>query len=67
MVSKTAMTDLSPEEALTFVASFYRLDPTRVGPAVAVGSIGTSADGQSIVEVNASARQVFARFRDGRL
>lgn len=67
VVSKNASTDLSAAEALTFVASFYRLNPTKVGHEVAVGSIGTSSDGQSIVKVNASARSVFARFRDGRL
>ncbi len=67
VVSKNAVTDLSAAEALTFVASFYRLNPTKVGHEVAVGSIGTSSDGQSIVKVNSSARSVFARFRDGRL
>jgi polyisoprenyl-teichoic acid--peptidoglycan teichoic acid transferase len=67
VVSRNADTDLNAAEALTFVASFYRLNPTKVGRAVAVGSIGTSSDGQSIVEVNSSARAVFARFRDGRL
>ena len=67
VVSKNAVTDLSAEEALTFVASFYRLNPTKVGHEVAVGSIGTSSDGQSIVKVNSSTRAVFARFRDGRL
>ena len=67
VVSRNAATDLSAEDALTFVASFYRLDPRKVGHEVAVGSIGTSSDGQSIVKVNASGRSVFARFRDGRL
>ena len=67
VVSRNAATDLSAADALTFVASFYRLDPRKVGHEVAVGSIGTSSDGQSIVKVNASARSVFARFRDGRL
>ena len=67
VVSRNAATDLSAEDALTFVASFYRLNPTKVGRDVAVGSIGTSSDGQSIVKVNSSARAVFARFRDGRL
>jgi LCP family protein required for cell wall assembly len=67
VVSRNAVTDLSAEDALTFVASFYRLDPRKVGRDVAVGSIGTSSDGQSIVKVNSSARAVFARFRDGRL
>ena len=67
VVSRSAATDLSAADALTFVASFYRLDPRKVGREVAVGSIGTSSDGQSIVKVNSSARSVFARFRDGRL
>ena len=67
VVSRNAATDLSAADALTFVASFYRLDPRKVGHEVAVGSIGTSTDGQSIVKVNSSARSVFARFRDGRL
>lgn len=67
LVSKNAETDLSAQEALTFVASFYRLNPAKAGHEVAVGSIGTSADGQSIVEINSSARAVFAKFRDGRL
>ena len=67
VVSRNAATDLSAADALTFVASFYRLDPRKVGHEVAVGSIGTSSDGQSIVKVNSSARAVFARFRDGRL
>ena len=67
LVSANAMTDLSAAEALTFVASFYKLDPRKVGQQVAVGSIGTSSDGQSIVKVNSAARSVFATFRDGRL
>ena len=67
LVSKNAVTDLSAADALTFVASFYKLNPTKVGHEVAVGSIGMSSDGQSIVRVNSSARAVFARFRDGRL
>jgi len=67
LVSANAVTDLSAAEALTFVASFYRLDPRKVGHEVAVGSIGTSSEGQSIVKVTSSARAVFARFRDGRL
>jgi polyisoprenyl-teichoic acid--peptidoglycan teichoic acid transferase len=67
VVSRNAVSDLSAADALTFVASFYRLSPGKVGHEVAVGSIGTSSDGQSIVKVNSSARAVFARFRDGRL
>ena len=49
IVSKYAETDLSAEDALTFLASFYRLNPTKVGHTVAKGGFGTSPDGQSIV------------------
>lgn len=67
IVSKHAQSDLSAEDALTFVASFYRLDPRKVGHTVAKGGLGTSSDGQSIVLLDAEARQAFAKFRDGRL
>lgn len=67
IVSKNAETDLSAAEALTFAAAFYRLNPLKVGHTVAKGSIGTSSDGQSIVNIDAAARKAFAKFRDGRL
>ena len=67
IVSRNAESDLSAAEALTFAAAFYRLNPLKVGHTVAKGSIGTSADGQSIVLIDAAARQAFASFRDGRL
>ncbi len=66
ITSKYVRTDLSAEDALTFLAAFYRLDPTKVGHEVVPGSIGT-ADGQSIVRVTSGTEAVFAKFRDGRL
>jgi polyisoprenyl-teichoic acid--peptidoglycan teichoic acid transferase len=67
IVSKHAQSDLSAEDALTFVASFYRLDPRKVGHTVAKGGFGTSADGQSIVILDGASKQAFAKFADGRL
>ncbi|NHA69892.1 LCP family protein [Phycicoccus flavus] len=66
-VSKYADSDLTAKEALTFVASFYRIDPRKVGHTVAKGGFGTSPDGQSIVVLDAASRQAFRDFRDGRL
>lgn len=66
-VSEHSESDLGAAEALTFASAFYRLDPRKVGHAVAKGGFGRSADGQSIVLLDAASRQVFERFRDGRL
>ncbi len=67
VVSKHAQTNVSAADALTFVASFYQLNPLKVGHAVAKGGFGTSADGQSIVILDAASKRAFAEFRDGRL
>ncbi len=67
IVSKNAESDLSAADALTFVASFYKLDPTKVGHTVAKGGFGTSPDGQSIVILDAASKRAFASFKDGRL
>ncbi len=67
IVSKNAESDLSAEDALTFVASFYRLNPTKVGHTVAKGGFGTSPDGQSIVILDDASKRAFASFADGRL
>jgi anionic cell wall polymer biosynthesis LytR-Cps2A-Psr (LCP) family protein len=67
IVSKHAQSDLSAAEALTFVASFYKVNPLKVGHRVAKGGFGTSADGQSIVILDAASKQAFRDFRDGRL
>lgn len=65
-VSTYAQTDLDAEQMLTFVARFYRVDPTKVGRGVAQGAFGW-AGGQSIVVLGAQARSLFADFRDGNL
>ena len=67
LVSKYAESDLSAADALTFVASFYKLNPTKVGRTVAKGGFGTSPDGQSIVVLDAASKRAFKEFADGRL
>ncbi|MBM6403166.1 LCP family protein [Phycicoccus sp. CSK15P-2] len=67
LVSKNAESDMSAEDVLTFVASFYKLDPGKVGHEVAKGGFGTSSDGQSIVVLDADSKANFRKFRDGRL
>lgn len=67
ITSKYSETDLSAQEALTFLAAFYRLNPTKVGHTVVDGAIGTSGDGQSIVKVTPATTATFRKFRDGRL
>ncbi|MBT9254925.1 LCP family protein [Phycicoccus sp. MAQZ13P-2] len=67
ITSRHSETDLGAEEALTFLASFYRADPAEVDHTVVDGAIGTSADGQSIVKVTSSTRKPFQRLADGRL
>ncbi len=67
LVSKNAESDLSAEEALTFVAAFYQVDPRKVGHRVAKGGFGTSSDGQSIVILDAASKKAFKSFADGRL
>lgn len=67
IVSKNGESDLDATQMLTFLAAFYRVDPTKVGRAVAQGGFGTSPDGQSIVILDAASKAAFARFRSGRL
>ncbi len=67
IISTYAESDLSATDALTFVASFYKVDPTKVGHTVAKGGFGTSSDGQSIVILDAASKKAFAAFKDGRL
>ena len=60
MVSRNAVTDLSAEDALTFVAVVLPARPAQGGARRGGGLDRHSCDGQSIVKVNASARAVFA-------
>lgn len=66
-VSAHSRTDLTAAQALTFAAAFHRLEPDKVGHAVAKGGFGTSADGQSVVLLDGASRKVFTAFADGRL
>jgi len=62
IADKQVLTNLSPEQVLTFAAAFYRLDPTQVSQFVGKGGFGTSSDGQSIVLLDDESRAKFAQF-----
>ncbi|CAM4190220.1 LCP family protein [Janibacter anophelis] len=66
VVDEHASSDLSAEEMLVFTASFYRVNPTKVGHAVAQGPTGMQS-GQSIVRLDDASKRSFRDFRDGRL
>lgn len=61
-----ASSNLSAEEMLLFTASFYRVNPTKVGHAVAKGPTAMQS-GQSIVRLDSESKAAFRDFRDGRL
>ncbi len=67
ITSKYAQTDMSAEQALTFLAAFYKVNPAKVGHTVVPGTLGTSSDGQSIVKVTSATKNAFAKLKDGRL
>lgn len=66
VIDKHASSDLSAQEMLLFTASFYRVDPTKVGHAVAKGPTAMQS-GQSIVRLDEESKAAFRDFRDGRL
>lgn len=66
VIDEHASSNLSAEEMLLFTASFYRVDPTRVGHEVAHGPPGMQS-GQSVVRLDEDSRTAFRDFRDGRL
>lgn len=66
VIDEHASSDLSAQEMLVFTASFYRVDPTRVGGAVAKGPTAMQS-GQSIVRLDGASQAAFRDFRDGRL
>ena len=66
-VSNHVITNLSAEQMLTFAARMYVTSPSKIHNAVATGGFGMTSDGQSIVELGASARALFADMRDGSL
>lgn len=65
-VDRHAKTDLDAAAMLTYLARFYRLDPSKVGRGVAQGSFGW-AGSQSIVVLGRQAKGLFAQFKDGNL
>jgi LCP family protein required for cell wall assembly len=66
-VSPYVLTDLSPEQVLTFTASTFITSPGKVHNRVATGGFGMTSDGQSIVRLGPAARALFADMRDGSL
>jgi LCP family protein required for cell wall assembly len=60
-------TNLSAEEVLTFAAGVFSTRPDKMHNRVATGGAGMTADGQSIVTLDANARNLFADIRDGNL
>jgi len=60
-------TNLSAEQVLTFAAGAFVTSPGKVHNRVAVGTFGWTADRQSIVLLDASARRMFADIKDGNL
>lgn len=65
-VSRYARTGLDGEQMLTFVACFYKVDPTRVGHGVAHGASGW-AGGQLMAVLPSQPRGLFADFGAGNL
>lgn len=66
VINKHASSDLTAKEMLLFSASFYRVNPLKVGHEVAQGPTGM-ASGQSIVRLGQESKQDLRSFRDGRL
>jgi len=60
-------TNLSAEQVLTFAARAFITSPKKIHNRVAIGGFGMTADGQSIVLLDANARRMFADMRDGNL
>jgi len=60
-------TNLSAEQVLTFAAAAVATNPKKVNNRVAIGGLGWTSDGQSIVRLDANARRMFADIRDGNL
>lgn len=66
VIDEHTESNLSAEQMLTFAASFHRIDPLKVGRAVAQGPTATEA-GQSIVRLDDASRRSFEEFEDGSL
>jgi LCP family protein required for cell wall assembly len=65
-VYRHAKSDLDAASMLTYLARFYRIDPSKVGRGVAQGAFGW-AGSQSIVVLGRQAKDLFAQFKDGNL
>jgi LCP family protein required for cell wall assembly len=65
-LSTYAASNVSAEQMLTYTASFYQLNPMKIGRGVAKGPTGWVGR-QSVVLLGAEARRLFASFKDGNL
>ncbi|NYF97871.1 LCP family protein [Janibacter cremeus] len=66
VIDEHASSDLTATQMLRFSASFYRVNPLKVGHEVAQGPTGMQS-GQSIVRLGQGSKQDLRSFRDGRL
>lgn len=66
VIDEHASSNLSATQMLRFTASFYRVNPLKVGHEVALGPTGW-ASGQSVVHLGQDSKQELRGFRDGRL
>lgn len=66
VLDEHTISNLSAEQVIQWVGSFYALDPSRVGRQVASGAVGT-AGGQSVVLLTDRTRAQFKDLRDGNL
>ncbi|WP_338750054.1 LCP family protein [Janibacter alittae] len=66
VINEYASSDLTATQMLLFTASFYKVNPLKVGHEVAQGPTGMES-GQSIVRLGPESRKNLRRFRDGRL
>lgn len=66
VIDENVGSDLTAEEMLLFTASFYKVNPLKVGHEVALGPVGMQS-GQSVVRLGQESKQDLRSFRDGRL
>lgn len=67
VIAKETQTNLSAEEALTFFAQVFQVDPSKVHTGTAAGSGATSPGGASIVVAGPKEKALYEDFADGNL
>lgn len=66
VIDEHASSNLTAEEMLLFTASFFKVNPLKVGHEVAKGPTGMQS-GQSVVRLDGDSKEALRDFRDGRL